>query len=71
MVGKRGAVVIPVKLRKRIGIGEGSVNIAEEREEGILIRPAMVLPVEDYAPERMAEFPPSSAVDEPDYANAV
>ena len=70
-VGKRGAVVIPARLRKRFGIEEGSLVIAEEREDGILIRPAVALPVETYSPERVAEFLLSNAVDEKDYANAV
>jgi AbrB family looped-hinge helix DNA binding protein len=70
-VGKRGAVVIPVRLRKRFGISEGSTVIAEEREDGVLIRPAVVLPVEDYTPERVAEFLLSNATDEADYAKAV
>jgi len=40
-VGKRGAIVVPAKLRKRFGIEEGTVVTAEEREDGILIRPAL------------------------------
>ena len=55
-VGKRGAIVVPAELRKRFGIEEGSIVIAEEKEDGILIRPAMVVPVERYTPERKAEF---------------
>ena len=54
-VGKRGTVVIPATLRRRFGIEEGSLVIAEEREDGILIRPAVVLSVEVYTPERKAE----------------
>jgi len=69
-VGKRGAIVVPAKLRKRFGIEEGSVVIAEETEGGILIRPAMVVPVERYTPERKAEFLLSNAVDEADYRQA-
>ena len=34
-VGKRGTVVIPAALRRRFGIEEGSLVIAEDREEGI------------------------------------
>jgi len=49
-VGKRGAIVVPAKLRKRFGIEEGSLVIAEETEGGILIRPAMVVPIERYTP---------------------
>ena len=33
-VGKRGTVVIPAALRRRYGIEEGSLIIAEDREEG-------------------------------------
>jgi len=70
-VGKRGTVVIPARLRKRFGIEEGTLVIAEEREDGILVRPAVALPVETYSPERAAEFLLSNTVDQEDYANAV
>jgi AbrB family looped-hinge helix DNA binding protein len=69
-VGKRGAIVVPAKLRKRFGIEEGSIVIAEETKDGILIRPAMVVPVERYTPERKAEFLLSNAVDANDYRKA-
>ena len=55
-VGKRGAIIVPVKLRKRYGIEEGTLVTTEAREEGLLIRPAVVVPVERYTPERKAEF---------------
>lgn len=69
-VGRRGAVVLPAKLRRRLGIEEGSFVVAEEREDGILIRPATVLPVEVYTPERRAEFLLNNAVDIEDYQRA-
>lgn len=69
-VGKRGAIVVPAKLRKRFGIEEGSIVVAEETEDGILIRPAMVVPVERYSRERKAEFLLSNAVDSADYRKA-
>ncbi len=69
-VGKRGTIVLPAKLRRRFGIEEGSLIVAEEREEGVLIRPAVALPVEVYTPERRAEFLLSNAVDAKDYARA-
>ena len=69
-VGKRGAIVVPAKLRKRFGIEEGSIVIAEETDDGILIRPAVVVPVERYSSERRAEFLLSNAVDEADYRRA-
>jgi AbrB family looped-hinge helix DNA binding protein len=70
-VGKRGAVVVPARLRRKFGIEEGRLVIAEERPEGILIRPALALPVEIYTPQRKAEFLLSNAVDAEDYRAAV
>ena len=70
-VGKRGAVVIPARLRKRFGIREGSIVVAEEREDGILIRPAALMAIETYTPERLAEFHLNNAVDAADYEWAV
>jgi AbrB family looped-hinge helix DNA binding protein len=70
-VGKRGAIVIPAKLRRRFQIEEGSYVIIEERQDGILIRPAVVQPVELYTPERKAQFLLTNAVDAADYADAV
>ncbi|OGP55763.1 MAG: AbrB family transcriptional regulator [Deltaproteobacteria bacterium RBG_13_61_14] len=69
-VGKRGAIVIPAKLRRRFGIEEGDLVIVEEREEGVLIRRAIALPLESYSPERKAEFLLSNTVDAKDYARA-
>lgn len=50
---------------------EGTLVIAEERAEGILLRPAVAVPVETYSPERVAEFLLSNAVDAAGYAEAV
>src|SRR5215470_5137705 len=69
-VGKRGAVIVPAKLRKRFGIEEGSLVIAQETEDGILIRPAVVVPVERYTPARRAEFLLSTATSLSDYRRA-
>jgi AbrB family looped-hinge helix DNA binding protein len=70
-VGKRGTVVIPAALRRRFGLDEGSLVVVEVRDEGLLIRPAVAMPVEIYSAERRAEFLLSTAVDAADYARAV
>ncbi len=70
-VGKRGAVVVPARLRRKFGIEEGGLVVTEERPEGILIRPAAAVPVEIYTPERKAEFLLSNAVDVKDYKAAL
>ncbi len=66
-VGKRGAIVVPARLRKRFGIEEGTMVTAEEKDDGILIRPAVIIPVERYSPERKAEFLLSTATTDSDY----
>ena len=43
---------------------------SEERDDGILIRPAVVVPIEKYTPERKAEFLLSNATTHADYRKA-
>lgn len=66
-VGKRGTVVIPARLRRQFGLREGTLFIAEAREDGVLIRPAVALPLEVYSLERKAEFLLTNAIDAEDY----
>jgi len=70
-VDKRGAIVVPERLRRRFGIVQGSLVVAEERGDGILIRPADALPLEDYSPERRAAFLLSNALNASDYQAAL
>jgi AbrB family looped-hinge helix DNA binding protein len=72
LIGKRGTVVIPAKLRKRYRLDEGSPMLIEEREDGILMRPAVATPVEVeiYTPRRQAEFFLNNVMDEEDYLEA-
>ena len=70
-VGERGTIVIPAKLRRQFHLEEGSYIIVEACDEGILIRPASLHPVEVYTPERKAQFLLMNAVGAADYAEAV
>jgi len=70
-VGKRGTVVIPAGIRRKYRLEEGSLLVAEARDEGVLLRPAVMLPVERYTPERKAEFLLNNAITSEDYAWAV
>jgi len=72
LIGKRGTIVIPAKMRKRYKLDEGSPMLIEEREDGILMRPATTTPVdvEIYTPERLAEFFLNNAMDKADYLEA-
>ena len=52
----RGVVTLPAKLRKALGIRGDDQLIAETTPEGLLLRPAVTLPVEIYNEERIREF---------------
>lgn len=69
-IGKRGVFTIPATMRKRFGLADGSLIIAEEREDGILLRPAIATPVEIYSNERTAEFLLSNSITKEDYETA-
>jgi AbrB family looped-hinge helix DNA binding protein len=66
-IGRRGTIVIPAALRRRYGLEEGATVVIEEREDGLAVRPVVVLPVEQYTPERKAEFLLNNAVTKADY----
>jgi len=69
-VGKRGAVVLPAKMRRRLGIDEGAVVVVEEQAGGILFRPAHVRPARIYTEEQKAEFLLNNAISAEDYKAA-
>ncbi len=70
-VGKRGTVVIPAALRRTYNLKEGTMLAVEMKEEGILLRSVLVLPVEKYSDLRKAEFLLNNAVTSEDYDWAV
>ena len=70
-VGKRGTIVIPAALRQKYGFEEGSQIVVEPVPEGVLLRPAVMLPIEIYTPERKAEFLLNNAITPEDYTIAV
>lgn len=70
-MGKRGTVVIPAEFRRRFGLEEGTLLLVEAGEQGVVLRPAMAVPVEIYSTRRKAEFLLENAVDDADYARAV
>ena len=55
-VTSRGVVTLPAKLRKALGIKADDQLIAEATPEGLLLRPAVTLPIEIYSDKRIAEF---------------
>ena len=69
-IGKRGTFVIPAELRERFSLKEGDVMITEASDEGLFLKPAVVLPVETYSLERKAAFILSNSISLEDYEEA-
>lgn len=55
-ITSRGVVTLPAKLRQALGLKADDQLIAETTSEGLLLRPAVTLPIEIYSDERMREF---------------
>ena len=60
-VNSRGVITLPAALRKSLGLKADDQLIAETTPEGLLLRPAVTLPVEMYTPERIREFDAAEA----------
>lgn len=61
-IGRQGAITLPASLRKRFGLAQNDKLIVEETDQGLLLRPAVSMPVEMYSEERIAEFQQDEAV---------
>ena len=57
----RGVVTLPAKLRRALGLKADDQLIAETTPEGLLLRPAVTLPVEIYSDKRLREFDAAEA----------
>ena len=55
-VTARGVITLPAKLRQALGLKADDQLIAETTPEGLLLRPAVTVPVEIYTDERIREF---------------
>ena len=55
-INERGVITIPAALRQAFGLKANDDLIVEGTEEGILLRPAVSVPIELYTEERIGEF---------------
>jgi len=60
-INSRGVVTLPAKLRQALDLKADDQLIAETTPEGLLLRPAVTLPVEIYTAEREREFDEAEA----------
>ena len=55
-INERGVITIPAALRTTYGLKANDELILENTDAGILLRPAISVPVELYTEARIAEF---------------
>jgi bifunctional DNA-binding transcriptional regulator/antitoxin component of YhaV-PrlF toxin-antitoxin module len=55
-INDRGTLTLPKELRRRLGVNGTGQVVAEETEEGILLRAGVTFPIEIYSEKRLAEF---------------
>ena len=55
-INDRGVVTLPVAIRRAFGLKANDELIVEDTDQGILLRPAISVPIEIYSEERIAEF---------------
>lgn len=60
-ITRRGVITLPAKLREALGIQADQQLIAETTPEGLLLRPAVTLPIEIYDEKRIREFDEAEA----------
>lgn len=60
-LSSRGTLTLPARLRQSLGLKADDQLIAETVPGGLLLRPAVTLPVEMYTDARLAEFEAAEA----------
>lgn len=60
-ISSRGVITLPAALRRALGLKPDDQLLAETTPAGLLLRPAVTLPIELYTPAREREFDRSEA----------
>ena len=55
-ISSRGVITLPARLRQALGLSPDDQLIAETTPDGLLLRPAVTLPIEIYSAARVREF---------------
>ena len=64
MVSNRGQVTLPAAMRRRLGIKGGDVVILEDRGNEIVLKPAVVLELELYHDDQIAQWDDDDKLDD-------
>ena len=64
IVSNRGQITLPAATRKRLGIKGGDVVIMEYRGNELVLKPGVVLEVEIYSDEQIAQWDAADRLDD-------
>ena len=64
VVSSRGQITLPAATRKRFGIKGGDVVILEDRGSEIVLKPGMVLEVQQYTDDQIAQWDADDKLDD-------
>jgi antitoxin PrlF len=64
IVSNRGQLTLPASLRKRFGIKDGGAIILEERDNELVLKPAMVLEIEMYTDAQVSAWDEADRLDD-------
>ena len=56
IVSSRGQITLPARLRKRLGIKGGDPVVLEEKDDEIVLRPALVVEVDYYSDDQVEKW---------------
>ena len=56
IVSNRGQITLPAAMRKRLGIKGGDVVILEDRGTEIVLKPSVVLEIQQYSDDDMEQW---------------
>ena len=63
-VSNRGQVTLPAAMRKRLGIKGGDVVIVEDRGTEIVLKPAVVLEIQQYSDDDIEQWDAEDRLDD-------
>ncbi|MDE2813170.1 MAG: AbrB/MazE/SpoVT family DNA-binding domain-containing protein [Gemmatimonadota bacterium] len=64
IVSNRGQITLPAATRRRLGISGGDVVILEDRGNEIVLKPGVVVEVDVYSDEQIAQWDAADGLDD-------
>jgi len=71
IVSNRGQLTLPANLRRRFGIKNGGAVILEERDNELVLKPAMVLELEMYTDAQVSAWDEADRLDDAERENVL